>query len=220
MAYHLQVQEVIEIGRRMYRAGYIVGTEGNISVRLSTDAILITASGRRKGELQPEDVVLVDATGQLRSGEGRVSTEVALHLEVYRQRADVQAVIHAHPPYCIALMLSGRTLDVPILPESVILLGKVPCAAYARPSTPQVPDAIHSLIRQTDLILLDRHGSLTVGQSLQEAFVKLEVLEHTAKVYWMALQIGKVTPLPPEEVKALMEMRQTTYGINWPIIAF
>ncbi|NOX37517.1 MAG: class II aldolase/adducin family protein [Calditrichaeota bacterium] len=220
MNYHLQVQEIIEIGRRMHQGGYIVGTEGNISVRVSPDEILITASGKRKGEMQPEDVVIVDANGQLRAGDGRVSTEVALHLEVYRQRSDVQAVIHAHPPYCIALMLSGRTLDVPILPESVILLGKVPRAKYARPSTRQVPDSIRPFIRQTDVVLLDRHGSLTVGQSLEEAFLKLEALEHAAKVYWMALQVGEVTPLPWEEVKALMELRQSTYGIHWPIIAF
>ncbi len=214
------IQEMIRIGRRMYRRGYIVAAEGNLSLRASTEEILVTASGVCKGELTAADIIALDTKGKIIAGDKRVSTEVAMHLEVYRQRPEVQAAIHAHPPYCIALMISGYSLDKPLLPEHVVLLGKVPKVPYARPSTGQVPRSIIPWIRRTDVLLLDRHGSLTVGSSLAEAFLKLEVLEHAAKVYWAALQVGAVRELPREEVRELLRLRQSTYGIRWPVIPF
>ncbi|RMG63205.1 MAG: class II aldolase/adducin family protein [Calditrichaeota bacterium] len=214
------VAEMIAIGRRLYARGLIVATEGNFAVRLSEDRLLATASGVCKGELQPEDLVEVDLAGQPRGGHRRVSTEIALHLEVFRQRPDVQASLHAHPPHCIALTLLGRSLDRAVLAENVVLLGKVPLARYATPGTPAIADSIRPFIRQTDCILLERHGSLSVGQSLTEAFYKLETMEHTAMSYLHALQIGEVRELAREEIVLLQKMRRAVYGLTTPFIPF
>jgi L-fuculose-phosphate aldolase len=212
--------EMVSIGKRLYERQLIVATEGNFTFRIDKDRILTTPSGLCKGELKTDDLVLINIHGKHLSGKNKVSSEIALHLEVYKQRQDVKACIHAHPANCIALMLSGKKLDKPILPESVILLGKIPTAPYARPSTSQVPESIRTFIKQTDCILLDRHGSLTVGNSLHEAFYKIELMEHTAKCYLKALSIGEVNELDRAEINTLMELRKNRYKINNPIIPF
>jgi L-fuculose-phosphate aldolase len=213
-------QEMLTIGEKLYRKDFITATEGNFSVRLDENRILATASGLCKGEMNPDDLVIIDIRGNHLQGRRRASSEILLHLEAYRQRPDIKAVIHAHPSFCLALMLAGKGLDRPILAENVILLGKIPVAPYARPSTQKVAESIRPYIVQTDCILLDNHGSLTAGSSLQEAFYKLEMMEHSAKSYLLALQIGQVRELDRDEVKALTEMREKIYGIHWPIIPF
>lgn len=213
-------QEMLSIGKKLYQKDFIAATEGNFSVRLDDERILATASGLCKGEMNADDLVIIDVQGNHLQGWRRASSEILLHLEAYRQRREIQAVIHAHPPYCIALMLAGKGLDRPILAENVILLGKIPIAPYARPSTQKVGESIRPYIIQTDCILLDFHGSLTVGDSLQQAFYKLEMMEHSAKSYLAALQLGEVRELDRDEVKALTEMREKIYGIRWPIIPF
>ncbi|MFW9817724.1 MAG: class II aldolase/adducin family protein [Candidatus Thorarchaeota archaeon] len=213
-------QEMLTTGKKLYQKDFIAATEGNFSMRLDENRILATPSGICKGEMNPEDLVIIDIQGNHLQGKRRASSEILLHLEAYRQRPDITAVIHAHPPYCIALMLAGKGLDRPILAENVILLGKIPIAPYARPSTQKVAESIRPYIAQTDCILLDYHGSLTAGNSLQEAFYKLEMMEHSAKSYLAALQIGEARELDRDEVKALTEMREKIYGIRWPIIPF
>lgn len=213
-------KEMIVIGKRLYDRQLIVATEGNFAYRIDENRIVATPSGLCKGELKTDDLVLINSEGKKLSGKHNVSTEIALHLEVFRQRADVRACIHAHPTNCIALMLAGKKLDKPLLRESVLLLGKVPTAPYARPSTSQVPESIRPFIQKTDCILLDHHGSLTVGKSLNEAFQKLEVMEHTAECYITALNMGEATELVQDEVRALMELRERTYHLSHPIIPF
>lgn len=213
-------QEMISIGKRLYDRQLIVATEGNFTYRIDDHRILATPSGLCKGELKADDLVLINSNGKHLSGKHNVSTEIALHLEVFKQRLDVKACIHAHPTNCIALMLAGRKLDKPLLRESVLLLGNVPTTAYARPSTIQVPESIRPYIQETDCILLDHHGSLTVGKSLNEAYHKLEVMEHTAKCYLTALNVGEVAELSREEVAALMKLREKTYHLSHPIIPF
>jgi L-fuculose-phosphate aldolase len=208
------------MGRRLYERQLIVATEGNFTYRIDENRIVATPSGLCKGELKTDDLVLINSQGKKLSGKHNVSTEIALHLEVFKQRADVRACIHAHPANCIALMLAGKKLDKPLLRESVLLLGKVPTAPYARPSTSQVPESIRPFIQKTDCILLDHHGSLTVGKSLNEAFQKLEVMEHTADCYINALNMGEVISLAEDEVRALMELRERTYHLSHPIIPF
>ncbi len=210
----------IKYGLKLYEQGLIAATEGNFSVRLDENRILATPSGLCKGDMQEDDLVIIDSQGNHLHGERRVSSEILMHLEVYRHRPDAQAVVHAHPPICIALMLAGKGLDQPVLAENVILMGKVPIAPYARPSTPEVPASIRALIQLTDFLLLDRHGSLTIGASLQEAFYKLEMMEHTAQSYLAALQIGQVQALPAAEIKALNELRVSRYQVSWRIIPF
>ncbi len=213
-------KEMISIGKRLYKNHLIVATEGNFSVRIDEWRILATPRGLCKGELSSDDLVLININGKHLSGKRQVSTEIALHLEVYRQRKDVKACIHAHPPNCISLMLAGKELDKPLLPECVVLLGKIPTVPYARPSTQQVAESIKPFIQQTDCLLLDRHGSLTVGTTLNEAYRKLELMEHTAKIYLSALALGNVRELSKSEVDALMDLRRNTYRLNYPIIPF
>lgn len=212
--------EMINIGKRLYERQLLIATEGNFTFRIDKDRILATPRGFCKGELQNDDLVLINLNGKHLSGKNQVSSEIALHLEVYKQRKDVKACIHAHPTNCIALMLAGKKLDKPILPESVILLGKVPTALYAMPSTNQVPESIRPFINRTDCILLDRHGSLTVGNSLEDAFQKLELMEHTAKCYLAALAVGETREFSKSDIDALMELREKTYQLKNPIIPF
>lgn len=213
-------QEIVNTGKKMYHHQLIAASDGNISVRLDEERILATPSGLCKGEMSMEDLVIIDVQGNHLEGKRRVSSEILMHLEVYRQRREANAVVHAHPPNCIALMLAGKGLDRPILAENVILLGKVPVAPYARPSTPQIPESIRQYVPQTDCILLDHHGSLTIGASLQQAYFKLETMEHAAKSYVAALQIGQVRELPQSEVAELTRMREEIYKIRWPFIPF
>ncbi len=213
-------KQLIETGKKMYQRGLIIATEGNISCRQKDGTILATASGVCKGEMQEADVVRIDTAGRVLAGDRLPSTEIKMHLEVYRQRPDVGAVVHAHPPYVVALSLIGFGWKKAYMPESAIMLGAVPVAPYARPSTGQVPESIREPIRQSDIVILERHGSLTVGQTLEEAYQKLEILEHTARVIWLALQVGQPEPLPPEEIEALMKLRETVYGLKYPIIHF
>jgi L-fuculose-phosphate aldolase len=212
--------ELVETGRLLYEKGLIVANEGNISVRLDAQTLLATPSGLCKGRLHPDDLVKIRCDGTPLSNHRPVSSEIKMHLAVYAERPDVQAVIHAHPPACLSLMLAGFGLDQPILAESVVLMGRVPTAPYARPSTSAVPESIRPFIHSTDFILLDRHGSLTVGSTLWEAFQKQEMMEHTAKIYRDALLLGEVKLLPPEEITALNDLRINRYRIPYLIIPF
>jgi L-fuculose-phosphate aldolase len=213
-------KELLRMGKLLYQQQYIVATEGNLSCRIDSKNILITRSGVCKGELTPDDLIKVSLNKRTSTGDQRPSTEMRMHLEVYRQRPDVKAVIHAHPPYAVSLTLAGISLNKPYTPESVLLLGAVPTAVYGRPSTSQVAESIQKYLKKTDIILLERHGSLTVGKTLTEAFYKLEILENTAKIVWLTRQAGIIKPLPAKEVRELFALRKEVYGLEYPIIPF
>jgi L-fuculose-phosphate aldolase len=214
------IQDMISIGQRLYNRKYIVGSEGNISCRINQEKILVTRSGACKGEMREDDIIPIDLSGKVLKKEVRPSSEIQLHLAVYRERPDVKAVIHAHPPVAVSLTLAGIPLDQPYLPECILLLGSVPTADYARPSTDQVPASIEEYIRKTDILLLTRHGSVTVGKNLKEAFQKLEILENTARIVWLAKQVGNPLPMALEEVKEIQKLRKTVYGLDYPIVPF
>ncbi len=211
-------RSIVEVGRLMYNRQYIVGTEGNISARLDETTILATPAGLCKGLLTEADLVVIDLHGNPIKGQRRVSSEIKLHLAVYQERPDVQAVVHAHPPYVLACILTGMPFDRPILAESVVFMGKVPVAPYARPSTEAVPESIRSYIRETDFVLLDHHGSVTAGTDVWDAYFKLELLENTARVYYLASRLGNVRELPVEEWQSLQALRESTYKIQGRII--
>jgi L-fuculose-phosphate aldolase len=210
--------EVIKIGNLLYQKNYIAGTEGNISIRISDDKILTTKSGVCKGNLCSEDLVLVNHAGEPIEGDNQPSIEFKMHLEVYKNRPEIKAIIHAHPLFVISLSLAGLNFEKQYLPESVIMLGKVPVAKYARPSTGQVPKSIKPYLEKTDIIIMDRHGSLTFGKTLKEAFYKTEILEKTAKIIWLSSRVGPLIPLDPLEIKELLKLRNEVYGLNFPIL--
>ncbi len=206
-------RQLVAAARRMTAQGLMPGPSGNLSARLDAERVLIVPSGVPKAALQPEELLIVDLEGRVLAGRRdlKPTSEWPMHLEVYRRRGDVGAVVHAHPAGAVALTLAGVRLDEPILPESVLLLGDVPTAAYATPSTPENREAIAGLIDAHDVILLARHGALAVGRTVEEAVTRMEVLEHTAKTLLWAHLVGKPTPLPPEAV-ARLEAVRAVYG--------
>ena len=203
-------RQMIQIAVEMYRKDFIAGSAGNLSARLPDGSVLITPSGANKGKLQPDDLLVVDLDGNCLSGDAscRPSSELPMHLEAYKRRPDVRAVIHAHPITCVALSLVGISLLEPLIPEALVLLGPVVTTPYATPSSTENRDAISGLIQDHDVLVLAHHGSLTVGRDLNEAYMRLEVLEHTAKTVAQAHQLGTPRALSPDAVEKLMAIRE------------
>lgn len=203
--------DIIQIGRLMHQFEFVDGASGNLSARLGPDRILATPSGFAKGALLPEQLIVVDMEGNLAAPAVRglkPTSELLMHLEAYRQRPDVNGVVHAHPITAVALSIAGIPLTDCIIPEAVVLLGAIPTTPYATPSSAENQHAISELVRTHDAIVLAYHGSLTVGATVWEAYLKLESLEHTAKIIALARLLGTVTPLPPEQVQKLIQTRK------------
>lgn len=205
---------ICHIGRLMYDGRYVDAASGNISVRLDENRILATPSGLAKGFLQPDQLIIVDMDGNKIGPETeanrnlRPTSELLMHLECYKQRPDVNGVVHAHPPTAVALTLAGISMRTCVIPEAIVVLGLVPTAAYCAPAGVENRNAIRALIGQHDAIMLAHHGSLTVGTDVWQAYMHLETLEHTAIILHRAAQIGPIPTLPPEEVAKLLEMRR------------
>jgi len=199
-------KEIVRFCRLIHRRGWIAASDGNVSARLGEDQLLVTPSGMNKGFLETDHLVVTDLAGRLLSGRGRPSSEILIHVAVYRRRPEIQAVIHAHPPLAVALTIAGVSMLEPVLPEVVITLGGIPTASYATPSSPQGPEAIRDLLDDHNALLLERHGSLTLGRSLQEAYNHLEKIEHAAQVMIAARQAGGITRIPVREVEKLRSM--------------
>lgn len=213
---------ICRVGRLMYQQGYVDGTGGNISARLADDRILMTPSGEATGFLAPDQLVIVDLAGERvdepneANAELRPTSESSMHLECYRQRDDVMAVVHAHPPTAIALTLAGFDFQQCLIPEMVVLLGLTPTAPYSTPSSKENRDAISHLIREHDVIMLSNHGSLTVAKSLWDAYLLLESLEHNAGIIHRALQLrGELKPIPADQIEKLVNYREQ-FGLLRP----
>lgn len=175
-------EDIVEVGRRIYNLGFVAANDGNISVRVGDDEILTTPTGVSKGFMTPDMIIRVDMAGNKLEGELKPSSELKLHLEVYKQRPDVRAVLHAHPPVATAFAVAGIPLDKPVLPEIVISLGRIPIAKYATPSTEELPASVRPYLEDHDAVLLENHGALTVGSNLFNALFKMEQIEHFAKI--------------------------------------
>jgi L-fuculose-phosphate aldolase len=201
--------DLIRVCRRLYARGLVAATDGNVSCRCEDGTLLITPSGVAKGELQEADLLRVDERGQVIAGKGKPSSEFRMHLAVYADRPDVQAIVHAHPPLLTAFTLAGVPFVAETLPEVWLSIGPVPTAAYATPSTAEVVTAIAPYIPNHQAILLERHGSLTMGRDIKEAYLRLEKLEHAAHtlLYSQLLNGRQPAPLPPEALVKLAALR-------------
>lgn len=206
MNYETQRLLMCELGRRMWQKGWLAANDGNLSRRLGEGLFLVTPAGASKGFLSPEMLVVVDGLGRLAEhSDFRPSSEIQLHLECYRRRAGVGGVCHAHPPAATAFACARLSIDVPILGESLMGLGSIPCTPYGRTGTDALPAAAGPLVADHDAILLANHGALTLGSDLEKAYFRMETVEHTALIHLNARALGGGVPLPPEEVAALRQ---------------
>jgi L-fuculose-phosphate aldolase len=202
-------EEMIEVCQKLAEKDLIVGTDGNVSCKVEDDRLLITPSGKPKGSLKPVDLLLVNSGGEILAGRGRPSNEVRMHLEAYRRREDIGAVVHGHPPMLTAFTLAGIPFMADAMPEVWLTFGQVPTAPYATPSTEEVPEAIGSYVERHRAILLERHGALTLGRTLEEAYLLLEKLEHAARTLFYAHLLHRTppSPLPAEALEKLASIR-------------
>jgi L-fuculose-phosphate aldolase len=200
--------EIIRVVHIVADQGMIRSSDGNISIRLGEKRFVITPSGIYKRNMNAKDLIIVDEKGQVVEGRPGLSptTEILMHLEAYRQRPDIQAVLHAHPPYSTALTIAEIPFPMDLIPEALIALGSVPTAPYAHPGTEELALSIRGPIRESNSILLSHHGSLNVGRTLEEALIALERMEHTAQTYFLAKTIGTIHPLPKEKLVQLREI--------------
>jgi L-fuculose-phosphate aldolase len=207
--------EIVEVGRRMYARGYTASNDGNISVKLGNDRLLMTPKSVCKGFMTPDMMCITDLDGRKLQGDRDPSSEMLMHLEVYRQRPDVRAVVHAHPPIATGFAVAGIPLDRAVLAEVLCTLGSIPIAEYATPSTSELPEAVRKYVKAHDGMLLANHGALTMGGDLMGAYFKMETIEHFAKISLVARMLGGENLIAREEVGRLQELR-TTYGIKAP----
>ncbi|MCD4747864.1 MAG: class II aldolase/adducin family protein [Thermoanaerobaculales bacterium] len=197
---------IVEVGRWMWERNHIAGTDGNISARLDQDHLLTTPSGIAKGRMNTSDLVITDLSGRVMEGNGRPSSELKVHLATYRLRSDVGSVVHAHPRTAVALTLAGVSLAPVVIPETVLTLGIIAAADYETPGTEALVSVMEESLLRHDAIIMDRHGSITLGTDPYHAYNRLESLEHAAQILFMARALGNVEPLPETEVAHLFEL--------------
>jgi L-fuculose-phosphate aldolase len=207
--------DIVEVGRRLYARGYVASNDGNISVRLDAGRLMTTPKSVSKGFMTPDMMVVVDPDGRKLSGDRDASSELPMHLEIYRSRPDVNAVVHAHPPLATGFAVAGIPLTRAVLAEVVTTLGSVPIAEYGTPSTRELPDAVRKYIKAHDGLLLANHGAVTCCRTLMSAYYKMETIEHFAKISLVARLLGREHLLSREEVDRLQGLRGM-YGIAAP----
>lgn len=201
-------RELVRFGKWLYRLGFMPGTSGNLSVRLDRERLLATPTGASKNMLRSADMVVVDLEGRQLAGARKVTSEIGMHLAVYRERQDVEAVIHSHPPVATAFACAGRPLDEMFCQEAVMTLGSVPLADYATTGTEEVAASLAPFLPGHDAILLANHGAVTYGRNLFDAFLKMETLEHVAQVRLAAHQLGCVRTLEEEQTEHLRRAKE------------
>lgn len=195
-------------GMRLFRGGLIAGSEGNISVRLDDGTVMITPAGLCKGNLGADDAVLVDEAGRCQPGRNRPSSELPMHLFIYRRRPDVRACVHSHAPHATSFAVAGEGLADDLLSEMTMMTGPVPLAAFATPGTEAVAESLEPFIESHDAFLLSNHGLLTIGRSLDEAVSRHETVEHCARIIHLAKQLGRVKPIGQSELEQLRQIRR------------
>jgi len=205
-------EQIVRYGRMLHERGFVAATDGNLSVRLDENHILATPTCMSKGGMRTSDLVIVDQNGRLLSGKRRVSSEIAMHLLIYRLRPDVRGIVHAHPTTATGFAAAGVPLNQPLVCEVVIGLGSIPLAKYGTPGTPELTDALEPLVPQYDAILMSNHGVVTYGTDLDQAYMKMETVEHFARIALVTHQLGHQQPLGAAEVEKLVVVREKYLG--------
>ena len=203
-------KQICEIGQRIYNKGMVAANDGNISVKISENEFLCTPTGVSKGFMTPEFICKVDRNGKvIQANKGfKPSSEIKMHMRVYKERPDVNSVVHAHPMYATSFAIAGIPLTEPIMPEAVIALGCVPIAEYGTPSTEEIPDAVAKYVQHYDAVLLENHGALSYSDSLINAYYKMESLEFYAQLLYQSRLLGGPKRLSDAQVQRLYELRR------------
>lgn len=205
-------QDLTHVAHKLYGKGLVAGTNGNISIRMDTDTILTSPFGVSLGTLEPGQVIQTNVNGEVTAGQGQTSVEYPLHLEAYRRRSDVRAVIHAHPPVATGMAAAGLDMTEPLLTEVILGFGGIPLAPYAAPGTDAFVQAITDLVPDHNALLLANHGALTLGQTLHDACHKMEVLELVAQSTLTARLFGGAKPLSNAQAQELRSLRAKLSG--------
>jgi L-fuculose-phosphate aldolase len=210
----LHKQQIVEIGQWIYQKGFVSAYDGNVSYREGNE-VLMTPRGLCKGRMSIEDIVKTDLRGNQLAGTRQPSGEISMHLEVYNNRPDINAVVHAHPVYATAFAVAGMSINRPILSEVVLSLGCIPLAEYATPTTPELAAVLRDYIPHYNAILLANHGAIAYGETLLQAYYRMEILEHTAQIATVTRILGRETVISNEKLDELFAVREK-YGIKSP----
>lgn len=200
-------QEICDVGLRLYQRGLVAGSDGNITTRLNEEQVLCTPTMLCKGQMQPEDICLVDMEGNQLAGSRKRTSEVLLHLEVLKARPDVESVIHCHAPHATAFAISGKPVPRAVMPESEFFFGEIPTAPYETPGTAAFARTILPFVERTNVCLLANHGTLTYASSLELAYNYTEILDAYCRILLLGAPLGPPDTLPVEKCKELESMR-------------
>ncbi len=206
-------RDLVRVCRHIDARQFVAGRDGNVSVRISDSTVLITPAGIRKGDVEVDDLILVDRGGRLVDGRGQPSSETGMHLRIYDARPEIRAVAHAHPPVATGFAAAGIALSECVLPEVIVGLGQVPLARYATPGTAALAETLDPVVRNHDAFLLQNHGAVAVGSDVLEAYQRLETVEHSARILLVARLLGGADPLTPAQVEDLIAAR-ARYGVR------
>jgi L-fuculose-phosphate aldolase len=205
-------EEIVRYGRMLHERCFVAAMDGNLSVRLKGDRILVTPTCVSKGAMRPGDMVVVDTEGKRVSGHRTVTSEIGMHLLVYRMRPDVQAIVHAHPPTATGFAAAGMALTEPLVCEVVIGLGAIPLARYGTPGTSELAQTLEPYVPDYDAILMSNHGVVAYGDTLEHAYMKMETVEHFAQIALVTHLLGRQQPLKDGEIEKLMLARTKYFG--------
>ena len=201
-------KDIIEICHRVYAQGWVAANDGNVSVKMDNNLYLCTPTGRSKGYLTSDQLIKVDGEGRKLEGELDPSSEIKMHLDVYKNRPDVGSVVHAHPPTATGFACAGMALDQCVIPEVVIALGSIPLTKYGTPSTEEIPNNIREYLPHHNAFLLENHGALSIGSDVYQAYYRMESMELFAKIYLVARQLGQINLIDKENVEKMLKLRQ------------
>ncbi len=205
-------EEIVHYGRMLHERGFVAAMDGNLSVRLGEDRILVTPTCLSKGAMRPADMVIVDREGNRVSGRRNVTSEVGMHLLIYRERPDVQAIVHAHPPTATGFAAAGIPLTEPLVCEVVMGLGCIPLARYGTPGTSELAKTLEPYVPEYDAILMSNHGVVAYGDTLEHAYMKMETVEHFAQIALVTHLLGRQQPLQEVEIEKLLLARTKYFG--------
>jgi len=215
---NLYRNDIIDICKRIHANGWVASNDGNVSVRTGPNTVLCTPTGMSKGYLNTDQLIKVDIDGNKIDGELEPSSEIKMHLDVYKSKENIGAVVHAHPPFSTGFAVAGIALDECVMPEIIISFGSIPLAKFGTPSTSEIPDNIRPYLKEHDIFLMENHGALSIGKDVYQAYYRMESLELFAKINLIARLLGNVNIIGEENVRKMIGLRGR-YGlenINYP----